>query len=79
LRALESANLPLARVYDFLPRADEEPTSSMERRGRYTGAARWDGSSSSPRNLTLLAGAADSTEEDRRRRGCGASALQNLP
>jgi hypothetical protein len=32
LRALlESANLALARVYDFLPRADKEPASSMER------------------------------------------------
>jgi hypothetical protein len=43
------------------------------------GATRWDGSSLSPRNLTLLARAADSTEEDGRRRGCGASSLQNLP
>jgi hypothetical protein len=51
--------LALARVYGFLPRADEEPTSSMERWGRRIGAARWDGSSSSPRNLTLLAGAAE--------------------
>jgi hypothetical protein len=31
--SLESANLALARVYGFLPQADEEPTSSMERRG----------------------------------------------
>jgi hypothetical protein len=31
---MESANLALARVYGFLPRADEELTSSMERRGR---------------------------------------------
>jgi hypothetical protein len=29
--SLESANLALARVCGFLPRADEEPTSSMER------------------------------------------------
>jgi hypothetical protein len=36
--SLESANLALARVYSFLPRADEEPTSSMEREGRCTGA-----------------------------------------
>jgi hypothetical protein len=43
------------------------------------GAARWDGSSLSPRNLTLLAGAADNTEEDGRGRGRGASSLQNLP
>jgi hypothetical protein len=43
--SLESANLALARMYDFLPRADEELTSSMECRGRRTGAARWDGSS----------------------------------
>jgi hypothetical protein len=34
---LESANLALARVYGFLPRANEEPTSSMECRGRRTG------------------------------------------
>jgi hypothetical protein len=54
--SLESANLALARVYGFLPRANEERTSSMEHRGRRTGAARWDGSSSSPRNLTLLGG-----------------------
>jgi hypothetical protein len=54
--SLESANLALARVYDFLPRADEEPASSMERQGRRTRAAHWDGSSSSPRNLTLLRG-----------------------
>jgi hypothetical protein len=64
--SMESANLALVRMYDFLPRADEEPTSSMERRGRRTGAAYWDGSSSSPQNLTLLAGAADNTEEDGR-------------
>jgi hypothetical protein len=76
---LEFANLALARMYDFLPRADEEPTSSMERRVRRIGAARWDGSSSSPRNLTLLAGAADNTEEDGRGRGRGASSLLNLP
>jgi hypothetical protein len=79
LASLESANLALARVYDFLPRADEELASSMERRRRRTGAAHWDGSSSSPRNLTLLAGAADSTEEDGQGRGRGASSLQNLP
>jgi hypothetical protein len=59
--SLESANLALPCVYGFLLRADEEPTSSMEHRGRHRGAARWDDSSSSPRNLTLLAGAADST------------------
>jgi hypothetical protein len=29
--SLESTNLALAHVYGFLPRADEEPTSSMER------------------------------------------------
>jgi hypothetical protein len=75
----ESANLALAHVYGFLPRADEEPVSSMEHRGRRTGAARWDGSSSSPRNLTLLAGAADSIEEDGCGRVHGASSLQNLP
>jgi hypothetical protein len=71
--------LALVRVYGFFPRADEKPTSSMERQGRPTGAARWDGSFSSPRNLTLLAGEADNTEEDDR--GCGrrASSLQNLP
>jgi hypothetical protein len=61
--------LALARVYGFLPRVDEEPTSSMERRGRRMGAAHWDGSSSSPWNLTLLAGVADNTEEDGRGRG----------
>jgi hypothetical protein len=77
--SLESANLALARVYGFLPRANEEPASSMERRGRRTGAARWDGSSLSPRNLTLLEGAADSTEEDGWGCGRGASSLQNLP
>jgi hypothetical protein len=77
--SLESANLALARVYGFLPRADEELTSSMERRGRHTGAARWDDSSSSPQNLTLLAGAADSTKEDGQGHGYGASSLQNLP
>jgi hypothetical protein len=38
--SLESANLALARVYGFLPRADEESASSMERRGRCTRAAR---------------------------------------
>jgi hypothetical protein len=27
--SLESTNLGLARVYSFLPRADEEPASSM--------------------------------------------------
>jgi hypothetical protein len=46
--SLESANLALARVYGFLPQADEEPTSSIECRGRRTGAARWDSSSLSP-------------------------------
>jgi hypothetical protein len=29
--------LAFARVYGFLPRADKEPTSSMQRRGRRTG------------------------------------------
>jgi hypothetical protein len=76
---MESANLALACVYSFLRRANEEPSSSMERRVRCMGAARWDGSSSSPRNLTLLAGAADSTEEDGRGRDRGAFSLQNLP
>jgi hypothetical protein len=38
--SLESANLALACVYSFLPQADEEPASSMECRGRRTGAAR---------------------------------------
>jgi hypothetical protein len=75
----ESANLSLAHVYGFLPRADEEPTSSMESQGRRMEVARWDGFSSSPWNLTLLAGAADNTEEDGRGRGHGASSLQNLP
>jgi hypothetical protein len=41
--------------------------------GKMHGGARWDGSSSSLQNLTLLAGAADNTEEDGRRRGRGAS------
>jgi hypothetical protein len=77
--SLESANLALARVYGFLPRADEEPASCMEHRGRRSGAARWDGSSSSPRNLTLLVGVTDSTEEDGRGHGREASSLQNLP
>jgi hypothetical protein len=54
--SLESVNWALARVYGFLPRADEELASSMERQGRHTGAVHWDGSSSSPRNLTLLVG-----------------------
>jgi hypothetical protein len=61
--------LALAHVYGFLPWADKEPATSMERKGRHMGAARWDGSSSSPWNLTLLTGAADSTEEDGRGRG----------
>jgi hypothetical protein len=76
--SLESANLDLARVYDFLPRADEEPASSMKRRGRRTGAARWDGSpvAVDPQSLGW---ASDSTEEDGRGRGRGASSLQNLP
>jgi hypothetical protein len=77
--SLESANLALAHVYGFLPQADEESTSSMERRGTRTRAACWDGSSSSPWNLTLLAGATDSTEQDERGCGRGASSLQNLP
>jgi hypothetical protein len=38
-----------------------------------------DGSSSSLWNITLLAGAADNTEEDGRGRGRRASSLQNLP
>jgi hypothetical protein len=69
---------PCARV-QLPPRADEEPASSTERRRRRTGAVRGDGSSSSPLNVTLLAGAADNTEEDGRGRGRGASSLQNLP
>jgi hypothetical protein len=44
-----------------------------------TGVACWDGSSSSPQNLTLLAGAADNTEEDGSEHGHWASSLQNLP
>jgi hypothetical protein len=60
-------------VYGFLPRADEEPASSTERRGRHTEAVHWNGSSSSPRNLTLLAEVAGNTEEDGRGRGRGAS------
>jgi hypothetical protein len=77
--SLESANLALACMYGFLPWANEEPASSMERRERHTGAARWDGSSSSLRNLTLMAGVVDNIEEYER--GCvrGASSLQNLP
>jgi hypothetical protein len=35
--SLESANLALAHVYGFLPRADEKLSSSMERRGRCIG------------------------------------------
>jgi hypothetical protein len=35
--SLESANLALPHVYGFLLRADEEPTSSMEHRGRHRG------------------------------------------
>jgi hypothetical protein len=62
-------------VYSFLPRADEEPTSSMEREGRCTGAEWRDDSSLSPRNLTLLVGEADSTDEDGQGRGHGASSL----
>jgi hypothetical protein len=50
----------------------------MERRGRRTGAARWDGSSSSSQNLTLLVGVTDNTEEDWRGRGRGATS-ENLP
>jgi hypothetical protein len=68
---------PCTRVR-LLPRSDEKTTTSMERWGRRTGAAHWDGSSSSLRNLTLLAGAVDNTEEDGRGRGRGASSLQNL-
>jgi hypothetical protein len=49
----------------------------MERQGRRTEAVRWDGSSSSPRNLTLLTGAADNTEEDGWGRGHGASWLMD--
>jgi hypothetical protein len=77
--SLESANLAHARVYGFHPWADEEPASSMEHRVRRMGAAHWDGSSSSPWNLSLVAGAADSTEEEGRGCGRGASSLQNLP
>jgi hypothetical protein len=58
--------MALACVYGFLPRADKEPVSSMERQGRCTGATRLDGSSSSLRNLSLLVGQVDSTEEDGR-------------
>jgi hypothetical protein len=76
--SLESATLALARMYGFLPRADKELASSMECRGRHTRSAHWDGSSSSLWNLTLLAGAADSTVEDGRGRGRRASFLQNL-
>jgi hypothetical protein len=36
--------LTLACVYDFLHRADKEPASSMECRGRRMGAVHWDGS-----------------------------------
>jgi hypothetical protein len=79
MASLESTNLALVRMYGFLPRADKELASSMERRGRHTGATCWDGSSSSPRNLTLLAGVADSAEEYGRGRGRGGSSLQNLP
>jgi hypothetical protein len=61
--SLESANFVLARVYGYLPWPDEEPTSSMERRGRHTRVACGD-DSLSLRNLTLLAGAVDSTEEE---------------
>jgi hypothetical protein len=76
--SLESANLALLHVYGFLPQDDEDPVSSMERLGIRTGAACWDGSLSSQRNLTLLAGAADYTEEDGQGRVRGASSLQNL-
>jgi hypothetical protein len=76
--SLESSKLALARMYGLLPRADEELDSSMERRERRTGAARWDDFSSSPWNLTLLEGAAHNTEEDRWGCGRGASSLQNL-
>jgi hypothetical protein len=69
---------PIVRVR-LPPRSDEELASSMEHRGRRTGAARWDDSSSSPWNLTLLAGAANSTEKEERGRGRGASSLQNSP
>jgi hypothetical protein len=79
MASLESTNLSLARVYGFLPRADEEPTTSTESQGRHTGVARWDDSSLLPRNLTLLAGVADNTEEDEQGRCCGVSSLQNLP
>jgi hypothetical protein len=58
-------------VYGFLSRANEEPTSSMEPRGRCTGAARLDGSSSSPRNLTLLAGGGGQRQGRRRKPGKG--------
>jgi hypothetical protein len=74
---LESANLVLARVYGFLPRADEEPTSSMERRGRRRGSAMGQllFVTSEPHSL---GGEADNTEECRRGRGRRASSLQNL-
>jgi hypothetical protein len=40
LASLESTNLALARVYGFLLQVDEEPASSMERRGKRIGATR---------------------------------------
>jgi hypothetical protein len=71
--------LALARVYGFFRQADEELTSSMERRGRCTGVTRGDGSFSSPQKLTLLVGAADNTEEDEQEHGRKASSLHNPP
>jgi hypothetical protein len=73
----------MARLTEFHHQHSPRPTKnqplpwSAEEDAR--GAARWGGSSSSPGNLTLLAGAAVSTEEDGRRRGRVASSLQNLP
>jgi hypothetical protein len=73
--SLESTNLAIARVYGFLYKASEELASSMENRGRRTGAIRWNVYSPSQRKLTLLAGVADSTEEDGRGRGRRASSM----
>jgi hypothetical protein len=62
------------------------PPPGRQRAGLFHGAPRktheggaLGGSSSSPQNLTLLAGVADSTVEDGRGHGLGASSLHNLP
>jgi hypothetical protein len=69
---------PCARVQ--LPPSGRRRTGLFHGAQRKThGGGRCDDSSSSPQNLTLLAGAADSTKEDGRGRGRGASSLQNLP